>query len=69
MNPTVTITLEASDHSGKRVSAQTAFCYSQRHTAEARGAIEALHSRLVAEVGPEPRAVLCSDGFIRVRKR
>ncbi len=69
MNPVVTISLEAQTAQGRTVRAQTAFAYSQRHTPEARGAIDSLHARLVNEAKDEPRGVLCTDGMIHVRKR
>ncbi len=68
MNPIVTISLEGSDHQGNPLRAQTAFAYSQRHTAEAKGAIEALHRRVSHLASESPRGTLCTDGFIRIRK-
>ncbi len=67
MNPLVTISLEY-EHAGKTFRAQTQFAFSQRHTHEAKTAIDNLHGRIVREAAELPRGVLCSDGMIRVRK-
>lgn len=68
MNPLVTISLEYEHGKGKTLRAQTQFAFSQRHTPEAKAAIDHLHARLVREAKDEPRGVLCSDGMIHVRK-
>ncbi len=68
MNSIVTISLEGQDHSGRTHRAQTAFAYSQRHTAEAKGAIDALQKRLLNLAAETPKGTLCTDGFIRIRK-
>ncbi len=68
MNPTVTISLDGHDHQGRKLSAQTAFAFSQRHTPEALATIERLHKRLMDQSAETPKGTLCTDGFIRIRK-